>query len=160
LWLEPESLYIEVYPAGQVLLDNREEVLHQGIVTSLVGYAYAQAKRMEQMQMSGYMGEKRKALFHKYGYDIKNAAHCVRLLHIGILLLQEGKLYVKLPEHLLEEVMAIKRGAVKVGEATRLIFDLFDKLKDLEKNAPLPPAPSRKFWDTLCYDVLTTHLSG
>lgn len=165
LWLPEDEealesdLYIIGSDAGYSMLDYRELVLHQGIITSLMGYAYAQAQRMQKMQMAGYMGEKRKELFHQYGYDIKNAAHCVRLLHVGILLLDTGKFYVRLPEDQLAEVMEIKRGQVKVGAATRQIESLFATLQTLEKEKPLQPCPPRSFWDEMCYDILSIHLS-
>ena len=40
------------------------------------------------------MGEKRKAIVRKYQYDVKNAAHLIRLLRMGIEFLETGELRV------------------------------------------------------------------
>jgi len=38
-------------------------------------------RKLHREHLSGYMGEKRKAMVRKYQYDVKNAAHLIRLLH-------------------------------------------------------------------------------
>jgi hypothetical protein len=43
----------------------------------------------------GYMGQKRRELVRRVGYDAKNAAHLIRLLRMGIEFLTEGTLHVE-----------------------------------------------------------------
>ena len=43
----------------------------------------------------GYMGQKRRELVRRVGYDDKNAAHLIRLLRMGIEFLTEGTIYVE-----------------------------------------------------------------
>jgi glycerol-3-phosphate dehydrogenase len=56
------------------------------------------------------MGAKRKALVEKFGYDTKNAAHLVRLLHMGHEYLETGRLQVRRGIFDREMLMSIKRG--------------------------------------------------
>ncbi len=56
----------------------------------------------------GYMGEKRRELVRRVGYDAKNAAHLIRLLRMGIEFLTEGTLYVERADA--AELLSIKRG--------------------------------------------------
>lgn len=93
LWLR-ENHYIERHKYGQLLIDNRDLFVSKKIYHSFTGYAYSQLKRMTHLATEGYMGEKRKALVKKHGYDCKNAAHCIRLLKMGMEFLVEGRLNV------------------------------------------------------------------
>ena len=94
LWLD-ERDYLLKTPSGQKLIDNRDLFVSKQIYHSFNGYAWGQFKRMTHFKFEGYMGEKRKGLVEKFGYDTKNAAHLIRLLDMGIEFLNEGVLYVK-----------------------------------------------------------------
>ncbi len=93
LWLRPED-YFKVTEAGRYLISRRTEFLSQKVIHSFGGYADAQIKRMTHFKHEGYMGEKRKVLVSKYGYDCKNAAHCIRLLATAIDLLKTREIKV------------------------------------------------------------------
>ena len=78
----------------------------------------------------GYMGEKRKKLVTKYGYDCKNAAHLIRLMRMCCEFLETGRLNVFRTKDA-QELIDIKSGkwtldAVR-NEAERL-FALSGKL--------------------------------
>ena len=83
LWL-PEGGYIERTSAGEILLENRDAFVGRHVYQSFVGYAKGQFHKMTHGAHQGYMGEKRKEIVARYGYDTKNAAHLVRLLRVGI----------------------------------------------------------------------------
>lgn len=51
-------------------------------------------RKLHREHFSGYMGEKRKAMVRKYQYDVKNAAHLIRLLRMGTEFLTTGELQV------------------------------------------------------------------
>jgi hypothetical protein len=75
-----------------------------------VGYARGQLYKMTHGSVgTGYMGEKRKALVERFGYDCKNAAHLIRLLHMGSEFHREGILHVR-RTHDRDMLVAIKRG--------------------------------------------------
>ena len=63
---------------------------------------------MNNNEYEGHMGEKRKAIVDKYGYDLKNAAHLVRLLRMGAEFLKDGELYVFREDA--QQLLEIKRG--------------------------------------------------
>lgn len=107
LWLEPTH-YIYITPEGQTLIDNRELFVSKQVYHSFSGYAYGQLHRMTHAACQGYMGEKRKQLVEKFGYDTKNAAHLIRLLRMAIEFLNEGRLYVQRPDA--QNLLEIKRG--------------------------------------------------
>lgn len=93
LWLEPRH-YIYRDAWGWKLINNRDLFVSRKIYHSFTGYAYGQLKRMQHANFEGYMAQRRKALVQKYGYDCKNASHCIRLLRTGIEFLREGELHV------------------------------------------------------------------
>ena len=82
----------------------RQERVHR----SFNGYAVAQMRKMESGVYKGYMGDKRRSLVERFGYDTKNASHLIRLLRQGAEFLRDGELYVL--RHDASELVAIKRG--------------------------------------------------
>jgi predicted nucleotidyltransferase len=78
LWLKPNH-YIKLTPAGQLIISHRYLFVGRHVYKSFTGYAYSQLKKMERFNKQGYMGEKRKKLVAKFGYDTKMAAHLLRL---------------------------------------------------------------------------------
>jgi len=69
LWIKPEH-YLLVSEFGKMLLENRKSFLgKEALYNSFTGYANGQLKRMTHFKTKGYMGEKRKQLVEKYGYD-------------------------------------------------------------------------------------------
>lgn len=56
--------------------------------------AIASVKSIHAKHHMGYMGEKRKRLVRRFGYDVKNAAHLVRLMRMCVEFLVSGNLRV------------------------------------------------------------------
>jgi uncharacterized protein len=108
LWLKPQY-YMKVTEAGQLLLDNRKLFVGRHVYKSFTGYAYGQLHRMTHGDVfNGHMGEKRKGLVEKFGFDCKNAAHLIRLLRMGIEFLKDGELQVEREDA--SQLLEIKRG--------------------------------------------------
>lgn len=128
LWLE-DIYYINVTEIGQKIIDNKHLFIGKHVYHSFVGYAKGQMHRMTHGACMGYMGEKRKKLVEKYGYDTKNASHLIRLLRMAIEFLNEGKLYVQRNSDA-TELLDIKKGKWTLekikSEADRL-FKLADE---------------------------------
>lgn len=93
LWLRPND-YMKISPAGRVLIDHRDLFISKEAYKSFTGYAYSQLHKMTHGAHQGYMGDKRKKLVEKFGYDTKNASHLIRLLKMGIEFLATGELNV------------------------------------------------------------------
>jgi predicted nucleotidyltransferase len=139
LWLRPEHYFVRT-PAAEILISNRHRLLSQHVLNALTGYAAHQIHRMTRFESRGYMGEKRKALVREHGYDCKNAAHCVRLLHMGIDLAETGLL---LPHRLecwgVETIMAIKQGEWSLVRVKEYTDGLWIRYNDLRAKANLRP---------------------
>ncbi len=137
LWLRPED-YFKITEAGKYLLSKRTEVLSEKVIHSFEGYAGAQLKRMTHFKHEGYMGDKRKALVSRYGYDSKNAAHCIRLLLTAIDLLKTGKIivYRKDDKDILIDIKSGKWSLERVKEYAEELKVEFDRLAQLSDFTP------------------------
>lgn len=62
---------------GDMVKDQRKLFLHRGAWHRFKGYAYSQMKKIRNKNATG----KRAELVEKYGYDVKFAYHCVRLMN-------------------------------------------------------------------------------
>lgn len=123
LWLEDFCYLRRTAPFINLML-NRGLFLTKNIYAPFMGYARAQLYKMTHNAHEGYMGEKRKKLVEKYGYDVKNAAHLIRLLRMGIEALRTGTIKVYRPDA--HELISIKKGGwtlEKVQENARLGFE-------------------------------------
>ena len=97
LWT-PEKHILKTSWQFEELQTNKHLFSHRGIYKSFCGYSHGQLHKMENMAYNGYMGEKRKSLVDKFGYDCKNAQHLIRLLRQGIEFLRTGELIVERPD--------------------------------------------------------------
>ena len=155
LWLEPQY-YIFRNWAGQALIDSRDLFVTKQIYHAFTGYAHGQLQRMTHFKFEGYMGEKRKALVEKFGYDTKNAAHCIRLLRMGIEYLNEGYLFVDRSKKDGPELLEIKRGGWTLEQVKAEAERLFRRAEDAYDRSALPNAPDPK----RVSDLATTILLG
>lgn len=138
LWLEPED-YLHVGPVGQKLLDHRDLFRSRRAASdAFVGYARGQLKRMTHYKFEGYMGAKRKELVDRHGYDTKNAAHLVRLLHTGLEYLRTGRLQVRRTWDV-DVILKIKRGGWSLHEVRDYADRKFEEFKEVYDESPLPP---------------------
>lgn len=152
LWL-PENLYLRRTGAGQMLVDNRDAFVGRHAFRAFSGYAHSQLVKMERGAHQGYMGEKRRALVEKYGYDTKNAAHLIRLLRQGIEFLREGELYVQ--RHDAAELIAIRRGEWSLDRVKREAERLFKRAEDVYDRSTLPAKPDSRRIEALCVDMVS-----
>lgn len=143
LWLRPED-YFKITEAGKYLLSNRSEFLSKKVIQSFGGYAVSQLKRMTHFEYKGYMGEKRKALVNQYGYDCKNAAHCIRLLATAIDLIKTGELvvYREKDKETLIEIKTGRWSLERVKEYANKLMLEFESLVPLS-NLPLSVVQKR-----------------
>jgi len=82
LWNQHRHI-LKINHTMQPFFEHRQEFLSKRIYSAVRGYALDQRDHMSKGTFNGRMGEKRKELFRKYGYDTKAASHCLRLLIIG-----------------------------------------------------------------------------
>lgn len=155
LWLSPQY-YIYKTEEGQLLIDNRELFVSKQAFLSFNGYAWGQFHRMTHYKFEGYMGEKRKQLVDKYGYDIKNAVHLIRLLEMGIEYLTEGKLYVERSNA--TKLLSIKQGEWTLEEVKKEAERLFTLTQEAYIKSPLPAEPKRNEAEQLVMKIIRNNL--
>lgn len=155
LWLR-ENLYIKKTIAGQKLIDNRNIFISKKCYHSFSGYAYGQLHRMTHYKFEGYMGEKRKKLVMKYGYDCKNASHLIRLLRMGIELLNEGNLYVTRKDA--TQLLEIKKGEWTLEQIKNESDKLFKRIETCYDSSKLKNEPDYDKANDLCMEILKEHM--
>jgi hypothetical protein len=97
-------------------------------------------KKLHRQHFSSYMGAKRKALVRRFQYDVKNAAHLIRLLRMGSEFLATGRLKV-FREDDAEELKLIKRGGWTLEQVKTEAQRLFDGIEAARARSPLPAEP-------------------
>ena len=157
LWLKPH-LYIKRTEAGNRLIENRHLFSSKRIYHSFTGYAHAQLHKMTHMNFAGYMGDKRKSLVLKHGYDTKNAAHCLRLLKMGIEFLNTGELHVWREDA--DKYLAIKRGEWELDQVKSEASRLFKLADEALARTHLPAQPDYDAAEKLCVEIMWGYLNG
>ncbi len=161
LWLN-NNHYIKITAFGRMLLERKDSFVTRNVYHSFVGYANDQLKKMTSCSTKGYMGKKRKKLVEKYGYDIKNAAHLIRLLTMGIEFLESGYLTVyRNPEkHASDKhLMDIKKGRWALESVKNEAEELFKISKQAFKVSRLPDEPDRDTAESVVMDILKHYLT-
>ena len=154
LWLE-NNLYMKVSGEGLYLIENRDLFSSRSVYHSFIGYAHGQLHRMTHFRYEGYMGEKRKGLVDKHGYDTKNAAHLIRLLRMGIEFLNEGIFYVLRQDA--QQLLEIKRGEWTLEQVKEESDHLFKRAEEAYDNSRLPNKPDMERIETLCIEIVGRH---
>lgn len=150
LWINGPIL--SMWPFEQ-LRTERAAFASQQAYNSFSGYAYAQVKKMVHRAYQGYMGEKRKQLVDRYGYDCKNAAHAVRLFRMGIEFLGTGEMLVERPDA--EELKRIKSGGWTMREVDVHVNDLEHKARTARDESTLPKEPDHAAAERILLDGYT-----
>lgn len=99
------------------------------------------------------MGEKRKGLVEKFGYDTKNAAHLIRLLKMGAEILNTGKINV-FRKNDAEELLDIKNGKMMLEEVKEYAKHLFQELDIAYAASTLKESVDMEEVSKLCEDIV------
>lgn len=109
-------------------------------------------RKLHREHFSGYMGEKRKAMVRKYQYDVKNAAHLIRLLRMGSEFIATGNLQVYRTTDA-DELKVIKRGGWSLDQVKIEAERLFGGVEVARARSPLPPSPDAEAANALLIDL-------
>lgn len=90
---------------------------------------------------TGFMGEKRKALVAKHGYDTKNAAHLLRLLRMGVEFLRTGQIVVDRTGIDADYLKDVKRGFYPLPVVQSEAERLFEEMRLAKEESNLPEEP-------------------
>ena len=151
LWLR-KNHYLKITKWGQRLIDNRDIFLSKLCYKTFGGYAYGQLRRMEKFKTEGYMGQKRKQLIEKRGYDVKNGSHLIRLLKMGVEILTTGEVNVFREDSQL--YIAIKRGEWSLERVKNEADRLFKLLDEAYVRSKLPNRPDYDKINKLSIEIL------
>jgi predicted nucleotidyltransferase len=139
LWLRPED-YLIRSPVMDELIANRHLFCGKHVFDSFRGYASGQLYKMKHAVREGYMGEKRRKLVERFGYDVKNAAHMIRLLRMGQEFLKTGTLQVYRTDDA-QQLIEIKTGLWPLDRVMDLAHAEFDWLDAAYAASTLPEKP-------------------
>lgn len=84
----------------------------------------------------------RAILEEQYGYDTKHAMHLIRLLRMGVEILEHGIVLTYRPDR--EELLAIRNGKWSYDDLIKYAEDMDMKLQKLYETSKLPHAPDIK----------------
>jgi uncharacterized protein len=152
---EYETLTTEIRARGpltEVLEADKAKLAHIAQHWSLAPELLARFRKLHHEHFSGYMGEKRKAMVRKYQYDVKNAAHLIRLLRMGIEFLETGELRVFRTTDA-DELKKIKRGGWTLEQVKAEAEQLFGRIEDARARSPLPPRPDETAANALLMEL-------
>lgn len=152
LWLNDQHI-IHLDDYGRMLIDNRDIFVSKKAYHAFSGYAYGQLKRMTHGSTEGYMGEKRKEIVARHGYDCKNASHLIRLLRMGVEFMNEGRLYVVRPDA--PQLVSIKCGEWTLEQVQREAEKLFKLAEEAYVRSPLKNEPDSKRAEELVVEILS-----
>lgn len=124
---------------GRTIRQNRKLFLTRQCFDRFTSYAYSQLKKMRTMNPKG----KRHELFQKHGYDVKYAAHLVRLCLEAQQILTEGDLDL---ERNAEIQKSIRRGEWTMEQVETWFREKESSLNKLYTESSLPFSPP---WDEL-----------
>lgn len=155
LWLAP-NYYVHVTEAGHLLIENRNLFVGRHVYHSFTGYAHSQLHRMTHNAFQGHMGEKRRQLVEKFGFDTKNAAHLIRLLRMGTEFLIEGDLHVLREDA--KQLLEIKRGEWSLDQIMREADKCFSQAQEAYMKSTLPNRVDMDKVNALCESIVQTHI--
>jgi predicted nucleotidyltransferase len=134
---------------GKMVRDNKNLFLSQRCWHSFKGMAYSHVSRLR----SGHTKDGRMELANKFGYDTKDAYHCVRMLMEVDMVLHEGTLDLQRNKEMLKDV---RNGSWTLND----VLDFFDrKMNDLDTflstgECAVPYGPDEKAITKLLVDCM------
>lgn len=139
-------------PMTEVLEADKAKLEHIARHWSLSLETLNRFRKLHHEHFSGYMGEKRKAMVRKYQYDVKNAAHLIRLLRMGIEFLETGRLQVFRTSDA-DELKVIKRGGWTLAQVKAQAEALFSRIEEARARSPLPTRPDEEAANALIMEM-------
>ena len=147
LFAPPESVVVTTR-LGEELRSLAPKVLSQQAVRRFLGYMDAQRERLRGGGKRNRVPS-RPELVERFGFDVKYAAHALRLAYQGLEVARDGQLTLPMPDAERRRVLEVKSGGVAtVDEVLAEIDDVQAQVEDLlaTGRTALPPEPD---WEVL-----------
>jgi predicted nucleotidyltransferase len=148
----PRTAIIHTTPIAEIFRENRKAFLHKGAWHKFKGYAYAQASKIRNKVNSS--NEKRAAQIAEFGYDLKFAYHCVRLMNEVEQILVEGDLDLQRNR---EQLKSIRRGEWALDQFEAYFQNKEHALETAYANSKLPHGPDEERVKALLMNCLEQH---
>ena len=158
LWADPSDV-LYATEVGEMFLRRRLLFRASGPArSSFIGYAHDQIEKMMSGTLgTGYMGEKRRMLKERLGFDPKHACHCIRLLRMGAEYLTTGEMQVRRSTDR-AVLIAIKQGRIPLPEIKALADEALQRLLAAPVDGVMPDHVDRDEVDSvLVYAMLLHH---
>jgi predicted nucleotidyltransferase len=156
MWMNPKNwLYTtpewELVVQNRKLFNSRHKVYH-----SFKGTIHKHFMQMSSREFNGYMGDKRKRIVEKYGFDVKDAAHTIRLSRMTIEFLNTGRFNVDRTGIDAEFLKSVKQGEVPLEEIIAMQDSLFREMDKAYATSTLPILPDSKAIGTFVEQLMLT----
>lgn len=152
---EIDRLTAELETAGwyvNEIMDRRSLPMPKGMDPQVANDKAQRLRSLRAKFKTAYMGEKRRGLVKRHGYDSKNAAHLIRLLRMCEEFLDTGAMNV-FRTYDADELKAIKRGEWKLDDVKVLAEVLFARCKIARDTSWLPDEPDFKKASQIVADI-------
>jgi predicted nucleotidyltransferase len=141
LYLEKEQFLMATEFFGD-LYHNRALFMSMHVGNRFMGYADSQLQDMRVHETNRKMGDKRKKLVEKYGYDVKAAAHALRLLTMAAEIYSTGLIISnRATAGDAGDYIAIKKGEWSFDRVKEEAAGRYHAAQLARKTSPLPPEP-------------------
>jgi predicted nucleotidyltransferase len=139
-------------PLREVLEADAQKLKHIAANWNVSHEQLIRFRKLHREHFSGYMGEKRKAMVRKYQYDVKNAAHLIRLLRMGAEFIATGTLQVYRTDDA-DELKVIKRGGWMLDQVKAEAERLFTVVDEARARSTLPVEPDTNAANALLMEL-------
>lgn len=146
----PARCVLHATPAGELVREKRRMFLHKGSWHRFKGYAYQQLKKAKSQRREG----KRAEVVAEFGFDLKFASHCVRLMNEAEQILTEGDLDL---ERNNDQVRAIRNGEWTLDQVEQYFATKERDLESTYANSKIPYKPDEEKIKTLLLQILEEH---
>jgi uncharacterized protein len=150
----PDEHVLWVNDFGRELRERRHLFISKLAGARFLGYLESQRRGLMGLRSGGTNGQGRADLRAKYGFDVKFAAHMVRLGLQGVELLSTGTITLPVPEPDLTWLRDLRQGHHTKEEALDRALDLEDQIKRLMTTSTLPERPD---YDAIDAWVISVH---
>lgn len=149
LWLNAKDVVFKT-KMWDTLKRNRHIFVSKRSYEAFRGTAKAHFEGMKgDGAYKGYMGEKRKKIVNTFGYDVKDAAHMLRILRMGIEFFETGDVNVDRTGRDSVLLKQIKRGEYTLEQVKGMWTRLDQLLKESFETTTLPDTPDVNIADEL-----------
>lgn len=148
----PHNCITHITSAGQILRDNRHSFLNKNAYHKFRGYAASQIHKIKTKNTP--TNSARQELIEKFGYDVKFAYHCIRLLQECMQILIYCDIDLQKDRELLK---SIRRGELSLDDLIELWKATDQQLVTLFAQSKLPDQPDYERLNTILLNILEQH---